>query len=595
MPVSNIDVINDDVSEFFGGRSEVLTYISQDKLNYISLFKGSFITANSWDLDVNLSLFDVLPNSSITVLDTNNEFAYTRQLNDNRFGLDSLDKNLVFQTPHANYITIIFKKTYENVVTDGYLLIWISHKLKESDLSNLISSFITVNSQSFKPQDKNELYLSTYYLNDADVYYKYTPGIVSVENTFNQVLASEEELLFNKIDGLLYPENGWYIFYQKTPTTIYPLDLYELVGLGYRRLRFNKTGSIFINTSNFDLQPDIPLTNNITSFKDSDELTTDRFLRLEGFLIYRNLTTCINVNTATAIGTVNVFDLSSRNCGDILTTAIFGPESLNLTDPFDTEIFIDEDSFLNECVDNNISYPTQIGFCHNRNISVAGFNVNAEASSNTVNYNNTIAFSRLVVYFSATTTNSNISVLNTYIIIGDIFNVNTSTAQGERGILSSYGIINNVNTSEAVSTLPYFSSDAFMFNRNTSTANFTFVKGLVATCINRQITSASFQRYTITGAQTNNQNTATGFSFGTVLSGQGDSYHNNITTAEGLSGKLLTITTTNTNYSITTDLIISYQGYITTLNKNTATSTSSIRYLAPIINTVNNNSFVIIV
>jgi hypothetical protein len=595
MAVSDLSIINNDISEFFGGVTEVLTHISQDKLDYISLFKGSFIAVNSWDLNVDLSIFDVLPNSVITVLDNNNQFSYSRHLSDNYFGLNSLDKDLIFQTPHANYITVIFKKSYKNVITDGYLLIWLSHKLKESDLSRLISNSLSSNVEILKVQDKNEIYLSSYYLNNGDVYYKYVPGLVSIDNTFNQVLLSEEEFLFNNIDGLFYPENGWYIFYQKTATDIFPLDLYQLVGLGFRRLRFNKTGSVFINTSNSYLQSDTPLDNNITSHSDKNALTTDRFIRLQGYFVYRNPTITININTSTAIGTVNVFDLDSNNCEDILTTAIFGQDSLNLTDFLDTEIFLDEESMFNECTHNDRTYPTQIGYSNNRNISTGGFNVNSEASSSTTNLNNTISFGRLVVYFIANTINSNTSVLNTYITIGNTFNVNTSTAIGERGILSSYGIINNINTSEAVSTLPFFSNDIITINRNTSSANFTFIKGLIATGINRQIPLASVQRYVIAGSITTNQNISIGFSFGSVPSGIGTSNHFNIATAEGLSGQLLTSSITNVNYSITTDLIVSYQGFITTNNKNTATSTSSVRYLAPISNTINNNSFVIIV
>jgi hypothetical protein len=591
MALSNLSVINNDISEFFGGINDVLSYISQQELEYISLFKGSFVTANSWDLNIDLTIFDILPNSYITVLDNNNNFSYTRPLTDSVFGLDPLDTELIFQTPHANYITIIFKKSYQNVITDSYLLVWLSHKLKDSDLSKLISHSLSNNIETPKVQDKNEIYLNNYYLNNGDVYYKYVPGVVSVNNDFNQVFDKGEESIFNLTDRLIYPKNGWYIFYQKSGTNVYPLDLFNLVGLGFRRLRFNKSGSIFINTSNLYLQTDVPISNNITSDSVGDSLTTDRFIRLEGFFVYRNPTLCNNVNFATAIGSINIFDIE---CEDVLTIAILGSNNLTSTDFLESEIFLNQDSFFSECTSSVLSNPTQIGFCNNRNIAVAGFNVNSEASSTTVNKNNTISFGRLVVYFSANTININISVLNTYIIIGNITNNNISTAQGNRGILSSYGSINNTNTSNAISTLPFFSGNTFITNRNTSTASFTFIKGLIATCINRQITSASVQRYVISGGTIFNTNVSVASSFGSVPSAFGVSNHFNITTAEGLSGQELSSTITNIN-TTSAELIISYQGYITNINRNISTASSSIRYLAPISNTTNNNSFVIIV
>ena len=594
MALSNLSVINNDISEFFGGVNDVLSYISQQELEYISLFKGPFVTANSWGLSIDLSIFDVLPNSYITVLDNNNSFSYTRLLTDNIFGLNSLDTDLIFQTPHANYITIIFKKSYQNVITDSYLLVWLSHKLKDSDLSKLISHSLSNNTEIPKVHDKNEIYLNNKYLNNGAVYYKYTPGVVSVDNTFNQVFDKGEESIFNLTDGVIYPKNGWYIFYQKSGTNIYPLEFYNLVGLGFRRLRFNKSGSIFINTSNLYLQPDAPVINNTTSDSITDSLNTDRFIRLEGFFVYKNPVLCSNVNHATAIGSINVFDLDSSNCEDILATAIFGSDSLTPTDFLDTEIFFDEDSFLNECIPTGISYPTQIGFCNNRNVSVSGFNVTSEASSSTVNKNNTLSFGRLVVYFSGDISNNNVSVLNTYIIIGNITNNNLSVAEGNRGILSSYGSINNFNTSDAISTLPFFSGNTFITNRNISTANFTFIKGLIATCINRQITEASVQRYVISSGNLFNTNTAVGSSFGAVPSDFGHSNHFNIATAEGLSGQTLISHITNVN-TTEAELTISYQGYITNTNKNTSTATSSIRYLASIAVTSNHNSFVIIV
>lgn len=586
MIASDLSVINSDISDFFGGTSEVLKYISQEKLNYISLFKGYMVTVNSWDLSIDLSIFNILLNSPITVINNDNEYSYSRICKDNIFGLEGLDKDIIFKTPHAGFILITFKSNIRSVVLDSYLLVWISHKIKDSDLSRLISYSITTNKIiENKIQDKHEIYLSTYYLDKGDIYYKYLPGLISINKSYDEIYLLGEEFDYNQNTLVLYPDTGWYIFYQtirtQTGTKVYPLDLYELKGLGYRRLRFNKSGSIFINDSNKSLQIDTSNDNNITSNNNTDLSSTDRYIRLEGYLVYKKAADCININISTGVGTVNVFDSSTNNCGDILTTAIFGDNSFNKTDFLDTEIFIDEDSFLNECLADGETYPTQAGFCINKNKSVCGFNITSEASSITYNQNNTLSSSRLVVYFRTETINANISVLNTLLNIGNTFNLNITSAIGDRGKLSTYGTINNTNISTAISTIPFNPGFVACSNKNVSSGNFTFNKGLVATCINKQNNSSSIQRRVIGGSTLNNTNISLGDSFRTITSSNGLTTHINISVGEGLSGQLLSGSILHENTSIAEDLIVSYQGNINVRNNNDSNSTSSVRYLAP--------------
>ena len=599
---TDLSVINNDISEFFGGTQEVLKYISQDKLDYISLFKGYIITINSWDLNINLRIFNILPNSTITILSNDFKFLYSRVCIDNTFGLDVLDQNIIFKTPHAGFIILVFKSLVQDVVIDSYLLIWISHKLKNSDLTNLITrSLSTAAELKPKSQTFHEIFLNTYYIDLGNVYYKYLPGIISVEQTFDQIYNNAEERLFNVNDSVLYPINGWYIFYQleynsqTNLVTTNPLTFYNLTGLGYRRLRFNKTGSIFINTNNNFLQSDSPSDNNLASDNDTDLSSTDRFIRLEGFLVYTRSASCNNVNTSTAIGNINAIDFNAIDCGDIFTTEIFGENSLNRTDFLETEIFIDEDSFLNECINTTVPAPTQAGFSINTNTSLGGFNVNTETSSTTYNYNLTITTPRSVVYFQATCNNNCSVVANTNINISNTINSNISTGEGNRGLLSTYGTSNNLNISTGISNVPLFSGFIVCVNRNNPSARFNFTKGLIATCINTQTTFNSFQRYVIAQSTCTNTQIVTGRGYKAIPSSNGSSIHNNISTGEGLSGQVLSSALHNYNTSHVDILTISYQGFIHSTNKNTSSATPSIRYLAPIALATNKNSFIIIV
>lgn len=602
--LSNILTINEDLSNFFGGINEILNYIPQSKLDYISLFKGLIVTTNSWNLELDLSIFNILPNSVITVLNSSNEFLYNRLCSDCIFGTDDLDIDAVFSTSHADYIIILFKSSESSLITDRYLLVWISHKLKNSDISTLVSSSLYKaeqdNIDTVKLRSQNEIFLSISYLNSIEkIYYKYVPGFYTLNKTFQDVLTSGEEFEYDLLASVFYPKDGWYIFYQKSlvtgTLTIIPLDLYNLVGLGFRRLIFNKTGSVFINTSNSYLQLDTSLDASITSNQNADLFTTDRFIRLEGYFIYRKASDCINVNISTGSGSVNVIEPDDNDCGDIITTTIFGEPSLNDINFLDMEIFFNEDSFLNECINNFTINPTQIGFCLNVNISNCTFNTTLDSSSTTINNNITLASSVVVNFLSASTSNINFSVLNTLINTSLTINNNISTGEGNKGTLSSYGVINNVNITEAVSSVPFFTFDVFSRNRNISNAIFSYVKGLYADCINTQTTLGSVQRRTITGSNTINTNTSSGFSFGSVPVGLTLSYNINTATGQSLSGRTLAASCLNRNISITTDISIGYFGVVNTVNRNVGSSTSSVRYLAPLAKAYNENTVNIVV
>lgn len=601
MLIDNLDRITQDVVNSFDPTQDVLNYISTKKLNEIALFQGYVVILNSWSPELSLIPFNIISNSQLKVFDSNKKFLYERNISDSIFGNDPTDIDIIFNISHADYLILSFNSSNDDLIIKSTLLLWVNKKIPNS---LVIQNYKRI-SDLYRPQsqDINEVFLTLDQLNliqpnyKNQILFKYVPGDLNNPYTYSDIYNNEniDEELYNTLSGSFQPKNGWYIFYQKQQNTITGvtntlfLDLIELKGLGQARLIFSKSGSVYVDLSN-RYTADIVNESNLTS-------VFNRNIRLEGYLVYRRIAECLNINISTASGTVNVVEaLAVVECDDILTTAIFDTQAQALTEAFDTEIFFDIESIFSECDHNQIYqfFPAQRSNTINRNISFCELDVTSDASALTYNENTLFCLGIAVVNFESTTTNYNTAVFNIDIIIGKLFNTNVSSAEGLIGVPCEFGICNNFNTSDAISNVPTLASLINTIHTNKSRAILDRTKGLIANTVNTNETISFYNRIVYADALCQNLNNITALGSRAISSDSGNIVHQNIATGEGWLGVLSEALTLHTNVSSITYFDVQYIAVAFCNNYNNNTARSTVFFLASLSSTINYNSLLII-